>query len=106
MRDLDAFYRNVGRFRGMGLTEAQSHAKAEEAMMTMFNILLVRTSAMTIAFQSDTYDEAITKAAETIRTWRYAHDPIQRVFISELDKSIQLQEFRPEEVVELASTRQ
>lgn len=105
MTDLDAFYRNVGRFRGMGLTEREAHAKAEEAMMSTFNVILIRRSAMSIAFQAGSFNEAVRKSAETIAGWRYDHDRIERVFISELDKSIQLLEYRPEEVVELATTR-
>jgi len=98
------FYKAVGFFRGMGLSEAQSHAKAEEAMMTTFNITILRRSAMTISFQADSFNDAVRKSAETITGWRYQHDPIQRVFISEIDKAIDLLEYRPEEVVELAAT--
>jgi hypothetical protein len=45
MKDLlDAYYLDVGRFRGMGLSESESHSKAEEAAMapterSMQNIL-------------------------------------------------------------------
>ena len=73
--------------------------------MTTFNVTILRRSALTIAFQAESFSEAVSKSAETIAGWRHEYDPIQRVFIAELDKSIELLEYRPEEVVELATTR-
>ena len=109
MTDLGEYHRLVGYLRAKGLDEAQAYHRADELMeaaMTTFNVTILRRSAMTISFQANTYHEAVRKSAETITGWRYDHDPIQRVFISELDKSIELLEYRPEEVVELATTRQ
>lgn len=104
----DDFYRAVGYFRGLGLPESRAFHHAEqlmEAAMTTFNVTILRRSAMTISFQTDSYYQAVKKAAETITEWCHAYDPIQRVFISELDRTTDLLEYRPEEVVALATTR-
>jgi soluble cytochrome b562 len=108
MTDLDDYHRLVGYLRAKGLDDAQAHHRADEAMedpMTTFNITILRRSAMTISFQTDSYNEAVMKSAETITGWRHGYDPIERVFIGEVDKTIELLEYRPEEVVELATTR-
>jgi hypothetical protein len=104
-KDLSDYYQKVGFYRANGLNEAQAYHRAEEVMETTFNVTILRRSAMTISFQTDSYNEAIKKSAETITEWRYASDPIQRVFISELDTTTDLVEYRPEEVVKLATTR-
>ena len=108
MTTLDDYYRLVGYLRAKGIDEAQAYHQAEvtmEVAMTTFNITILRRSAMTISFQTDSYNEAVRKSAETITGWHHDSDPIQRVFISEWDKAIDLLEYRPEEVVELATTR-
>jgi len=108
MTDLDNYYRLVGYLRGEGLSETQAYSRAEEVIeeipMSTFNIVLIRRSAITISFQAESFNEAVTKSAETITGWR-DHDRIERVFISELDQAIGLLEYRPEEVVELATPR-
>jgi hypothetical protein len=109
MSQTDAdFYKAVGFLRGSGLSETRAYCRAEQAMeaaMTTFNVTILRRSAMTISFQADSFTEAITKSAETIAGWRHEYDPIRRVFISEIDKAIELLEYRPEEITELAGTR-
>jgi len=100
--ELADFYKAIGFFRASGLSEAQAYHRAEEAMMATFNVTILRRSAMTISFQTDSYKEAVRKSAETITGWHHDSDPIQRVFISEWET---LLEYRPEEVVELAATR-
>ena len=106
-QDLAEYHRLVGYLRAKGLDEVQAYHRADELMevsMTTFNVTILRRSAMTISFQADSFNDAVRKSAENVTGWRYEHDPIQRVFIAELDKSIDLLEYRPEEVVELAST--
>ena len=106
-KDLTDYYQRVGFLRGNALDETQAHHRAEELMeapMTTFNVTILRRSAMTISFQTDSYTEAVRKSAETITGWHHDYDPIQRVFISELDKTLDLLEYRPEEVVELRRT--
>jgi len=108
MTDLTDYYREVGYLRAKGLNEAQAYHRADEVMeaaMTTFNVTILRRSALTIMFQTDSFNEAVRKSAETITSWRHDYDPIQRVFISEVDKTIDLLEYRPEEVVELGGTR-
>jgi hypothetical protein len=107
-QDLTDYYSKVGYLRAKGLDEVQAYHRADEVMeapMTTFNVTILRRSAMTIAFQTDSFNEAVRKSAETIAGWRHDHDPIQRVFISEVDKTIELLEYRPEEITELAGTR-
>ena len=104
-QDLADYYSKVGYFRASGFPDGQAYDQAERAMeaaMTTFNITILRRSAMTISFQTDSYTEAVRKSVETITGWRHDYDPIQRVFIAEVDKTIDLLEYRPEEVVELA----
>lgn len=103
MKDLTDYYSTVGYLRATGLDEARAYQQAEDAMTT-FNVTILRRSAMTISFQADSYNEAVRKSAETISGWRHDYDPIQRIFISELDKTLDLLEYRPEEVVELRRT--
>ena len=106
--ELADYYQKVGFYRANGLNEAQAYHRADEAMevpMITLNVTLLRRSAMTITFQTDSYNEAIRKSAETITSSHHDYDPIHRVFISKLDKTSDLLEYRPEEVVELATIR-
>ena len=105
MKDLTDYYLTVGYFRGQGLPESQAYHRAEEVMETTFNVTILQRSAMTISFQTDSYTEAVKKSAETITGWCHEYDPIQRVFVSELGKAIELLEYRPEEILALATTR-
>lgn len=102
------FYKAVGFLRAAGLSEMQAYGRAEEEMegpMTTFNVTILRRSAMTISFQADSFNEAVRKSAETITGWRHEYDHIQRIFVSEVGKAIELLEYRPDEILELASTR-
>lgn len=74
-----------------------------EAVTTTFNVTILRRSALTISFQTDSYNDAVKKSADTITMWRHEYDPIQRIFVSELGKA--LLEYRPEEILALATTR-
>jgi hypothetical protein len=105
--DLDEYHRLIGYLRAKGMPEAQAYHRAEELMEAQmtFNVTILRRSAMTIAFQTDSFNEAVRKSAETITGWRHDYDPIHRVFIGEMDKIIELLEYRPEELLELATTR-
>ena len=60
--ELADFYKAIGFFRASGLSEAQAYHRAEEAMMTTFNVTILRRSAMTISFQTDSYNEAVRKS--------------------------------------------
>ena len=102
------FYKAIGYYRASGLSETRAYCRVEEGMeapMTTFNVTILRRSALTIAFQTDSYNEAVKKSAETITGWRHDYDPIHRIFISELGKAIDLLEYRPDEILGLATTR-